>query len=126
MTKKSKSAPLKDRKNLRITKIVNEIVRMLTSLTRDDLAKLDDELEGVWELIGELQGFISDEVTKQKKAEAKKAIKILIDEGFSFKNIAIDDMHFEISKNKRIQLKKNQISNRDLPEEDVSEDDIPF
>lgn len=126
MTKKSKSAPLKDRKNLRITKIVNEIVRMLTSLTRDDLAKLNDELDGVWELIGELQGFISDEVTKQKKAEAKKAIKILIDEGFSFENIAIDDMHFEISKNKRIQLKKNQISNRDVPEEDVPEDDIPF
>jgi len=116
MTKKSKSVLLKDRKNLRITKAVDEIVSILTSLTSDDLAKLNDEIIYVGELIEGLQGFIDQEVTKQKKAEAKKAIKILIDEGFSFEKIAIDNMNFDIDENKKI-----QVSNID-----DQDDEIPF
>ncbi len=113
MTTKYDLVPLTDGKNLKVTKAVDEIVRRLTSLTRDDLAKLQDEVEGVLDLVRNLDSFICNEVTKQKKAHAKKAIKILIDEGFPFENIGIDYMYFEIDENKKIKF-----TNPD--------DDIPF
>ena len=116
MTTKSNLVPLKGRKNKKITELVNEIVSMLTSLTRDDLEKLYDEVLYVQSLIGELHDFIYEDVKKQKESEAKKAIKILINEGFSFEKIAIDDMNFEIDENKKI-----QVSNID-----DQDDEIPF
>jgi len=116
MTKKSNLVPLNGRKNKKITELVDEIVMRLTSLTRDDLAKLNNELVEVQVLIGLLHNFIYEDVKKQKEAEAKKAIKILIGEGFSFEKITIDNMNFEIDENKKI-----QVSNID-----DQDDEVPF
>jgi len=108
--------PLKGRKNKKITELVDEIVSRLMSLTRDDLEKLNNELIKVKIIFELLHDFIYEDVKKQRESEAKKAIKILINEGFSFGKIAIDNMNFEIDENKKI-----QVSNID-----EQDDEIPF
>jgi hypothetical protein len=103
----------------RIDKEIEQIIKRDISLKRDDLPQLSKELVGIHNIVDRLGNFIKDQIREQKIVTAKKAIECLLSNGFSFQDVKLDGVSFEINGKEIIQ----QRYDFSFPDE---EPDTPF
>ena len=69
-----------------------EIKRKALSLKENNLRELSGQLLSLWEQVHNLQSWVDGQLKVQEEAEAKQKAQAMIDAGFTFDHVTINDV----------------------------------
>ena len=75
---------------------INHISKVVSALENDDLKRLSEKLRSLRHYVHEFEYWVDNKVRAQIEVEAERKVKAMIEAGFSFNAVTIDNVRFLI------------------------------
>ena len=82
--------------NASIEEGINHISKVVSALENDDLKRLSEKLRSLRHYAHEFEYWVDNKVRTQIEVEAERKVKAMIEAGFSFNAVTIDNVRFLI------------------------------